>query len=267
MLLLRPSGQCRIGLKLFCTKYTACIMRHMKLSDCRTTAIGLFFPLSDYRNIEYRNGEHQSIGLSDIGLTKNYRLPSSGKLDAQTLLKGESYIFSLLLSYAGSGTKAHTGNPKTNTVFLTSFEIQIKKLEFHRACHSALMRTSFRVGFSFNHTYLYCDRMRWIKYILCNWVITQLRKYINLQRVSAEARKWEEKSSRYKYCTQRSREPLLDFCCCICLGFLWFCSVTPHWERTIVRRTVHHRCCSVKKTQPDCWAENRTQGLLCGRQT
>jgi hypothetical protein len=105
----------------------------MRLSDCRTTA----------------------IGLSDIGLTKNYRLPSSGKLDAQTLLKGESYIFSLLLSYAGSGTKAHTGNPKTNTVFLTSFEIQIKKLEFHRACHSALMRTSFRVGFSFNHTYLY----------------------------------------------------------------------------------------------------------------
>jgi hypothetical protein len=159
-----------------------CIMRRMRLSDCRTTA----------------------IGLSDIELS----VAQLWKLDAQTLLKGESYIFSLLLSYAGSGTKAHTGNPKTNTVFLTSFEIQIKKLEFHRACHSALMRTSFRVGFSFNHTYFYCDRMRWIKYILWNWVITQVRKYINVQRVSAEARKWEEKSSRYKYCTQRSREPL-----------------------------------------------------------
>jgi hypothetical protein len=47
----------------------------------------LFFLLSDYQNIEYQIGEFkklsdigsrpQSIGLSDIGLRKNYQLPTS----------------------------------------------------------------------------------------------------------------------------------------------------------------------------------------------
>jgi hypothetical protein len=79
-----------------------CTMRHIRPSDYRTTAIEqsdscyqtIFLP-SDYRNIEYRAGELEklsdyrtsvegpSTGLSDIGLTKIYRLPSSAKFFLQ----------------------------------------------------------------------------------------------------------------------------------------------------------------------------------------
>ncbi len=52
------------------------------------SAIGLpFFLLPDYRNIDYQTGEfaklqdywisNQGLNLSDIGFTRNYRLPSS----------------------------------------------------------------------------------------------------------------------------------------------------------------------------------------------
>jgi hypothetical protein len=62
-----------------------CRIRRITLSDYGYRTV-IFLP-SNYRNIEYRIGEFklsdigsrpQSIGLSDIGLRKNYRLPTSG---------------------------------------------------------------------------------------------------------------------------------------------------------------------------------------------
>ncbi len=46
-----------------------------------TMAIGLFFfLLLDYRDIEYRICRPRSIGLADIGLAKNYRVPTSARM-------------------------------------------------------------------------------------------------------------------------------------------------------------------------------------------
>ncbi len=59
-----------------------CTMRHSKLSEYRTMAIGLlFFQLSDYWNIEYRIGDFKKLSdyrVSDQGLNlSDYRISDS----------------------------------------------------------------------------------------------------------------------------------------------------------------------------------------------